>query len=124
MAGVQHVKEVLLGRELTKPQLPESHRPGGMESPFSLPRRFRLVAVLLALFLACVPPPPAQAADDDLRARLAHAIDRKKDDLVRFLIQLIQTPSVNGTHTEEAVARVIEAEARRLELAVEVIAKD
>jgi succinyl-diaminopimelate desuccinylase len=45
-------------------------------------------------------------------------------DMVRFLQSLIQLPSVNGTHTEKAVAERIVAEAEKLGLAGELVAKD
>ena len=46
------------------------------------------------------------------------------EDCTAFLQKLIQTPSVNGVHNEGAVVRVIEEEARRLDLPYQIISKD
>ncbi|MFT7587750.1 MAG: succinyl-diaminopimelate desuccinylase [Cellvibrionaceae bacterium] len=47
-----------------------------------------------------------------------------ESDMVRFLQALIQLPSVNGRDTEKAVAERIVAEAEKLGLAGELVAKD
>src|SRR5438477_1876967 len=46
------------------------------------------------------------------------------EDCVKFLQKLVQTPSVNGKHSEKAVVDVIAAEAQKLGLPYRVITKD
>ena len=46
------------------------------------------------------------------------------NDCISFLKQLVQTPSVNGKHFEEAIVQVIHREAEKQGLPAEIVAKD
>ncbi len=59
-----------------------------------------------------------------IKAVLFEYLKQVQPDITAFCTKLLQTPSVNGVHDEIAIARVIEAEAKQLDLPVQLVGQN
>jgi succinyl-diaminopimelate desuccinylase len=58
------------------------------------------------------------------REEIAHASEQYRDELLQFCKELINTPSVNGQHSEKEIARVVAERASKLGLPSQLVALD
>lgn len=62
--------------------------------------------------------------DQELSKKIRLKISNNEADLIKFLQKLIRTPSVNGVHPEETIAKLVYQKAQLLRLPVKLLWKD